>query len=537
MIAGMDDEFAGSSSVWKISRTAWLVIGLGFALRVYLFFRIPLINSDGFLYIQQAKALYYGLFDSLTDCYEYLSNYPFFIMIGYKICGDWVAAARSVSLFFGTLMLIPLYLMFRRFFDENLSAATLLAFALIPPFILVSSDVLRDPVYWFFSASGLFLFLIHMENQSRDCARWTSLKSLTVAVLSCLCFLMGTWARIECFLFIIISCAFLIFSGQKRKWFSLFSFLVPVLMILAFGLVYIYISHTDILALLKPERLLSRPVEFFSKYSELRHHLKILAEHEPDGFSPFFFPIVRNLLWLIALAALAVRIVETLFYVFFILLIIGMAEARLHIFRDSRLLYLSFLSLTALPVLYSQIIYNWAMTSRFTMLFLLPAFVFAGFGIERVSQYIRTRFQVKQTLSYILVCVLMVAVALPKTLMASYVKDKEVYEQIGRFIADREKNGRSVNVAGAFKEVSAIHFYANVNYKGSPCFEELCMIDMPDASDLQSIRGHSCNYLIWDEKKWENRKVEELKVNTDFVKICQWQTARHGKMVLYEVRQ
>ncbi|MGE0085383.1 MAG: ArnT family glycosyltransferase [Desulfococcaceae bacterium] len=537
MTVGRIDEFAGTAeifSLWKISRTAWLVIGLGFVLRMYLFFRIPLINPDGFLYIQQAKALYYGLSDSLTDCYEYLSNYPLFIVIGYKICGDWVIAARCASLFFGTLMLIPMYLIFRRFFDESLSTATLLAFALIPPFVLVSSDVLRDPVYWFFSASGLFLFLVHMENLTREC-EYTYIRSLMIGSLSCLCFLMGTWARIEGALFIIISAACLVIFRQRRRWFSLFSFLLPLLMISALGILYLYISHTDILALLKPERLLSRPAEFFSKYTEVRHHLKILADQEPAGFSPFFFPIVRNLIWLIALSALAVQIVETLFYVFFIILIIGIAEARPHIFRDSRLLYLSFLSLSALPVLYSQVIYNWAMTSRFTMLFLLPAFVFAGYGIEKISQYIRSRFQIRQGPSYIVLCILMIAAALPKTLMATYVKDKEVYEEIGRFIAEREKNIRPVNVAGAFKEISAISFYANLNYKGAPCFDEFCMIDMPNAPDIQTVRRQSCNYLMWDEKKWGNQAESALYGN--FVRIREWHTARHGKMVLYEAGQ
>ncbi len=521
-------------SAWKISRAAWLVMGLGFALRVYLFFSIPLINPDGFLYIQQAKALHYGLHDALTDCYEYLSNYPFFVLTGYRLCGDWVMAARSVSLLFGTLMLLPLYLVFRRFFDENLSTLTLLAFALIPSFALLSSDVLRDPVYWFFSASGLFLFLVFLENQGDH---RLSLKSLTLAALSCLCFLMGTWARIEGALFLITSGAFLVFSGHRRKCFALLSFLLPVLAVSAFGILYLYVSHADVLNLLKPERLLSRPLEFFSKYAEVREHLKILDQQEPDGFSPFFFPVVRNLVWLIALGALAVQIVETLFYLFFIFLIIGMAEARHRVFKDSRLLYLTFLSLAALPVLYSQIIYNWAITSRFTMLFLLPAFVFAGYGIEKLSQHLRTRFPLRHTLSYALVCLVMISAALPKSLVANYVKDKRIYREIGEFLAEREKNTHAVTVAGAFKEISAVHFYANVNYEGAPCFDPFCVVEKTDDSGLRLIENLGCQYLVWDEKEWGNQRVEELMENAKFVRIRQWQTDRHGKMTVYEVRK
>lgn len=541
MIFGRSDNFAetadSSPAAWKISRTAWLVILLGFALRLYLFFRIPIINQDGFLYIQQAKALYYGLFDAVIDCYEYLPNYPFLIAAAYKIFGDWVTAARTVSLIFGTLTLIPLYLIYRRFFPAALSTVTLLAFALIPSFILVSSDVMRGPMYWFFSASGMFLFLFHMDEQSGGRAPASSFRIFALMTLSCLFFLMGTWARIECGMFIIISAVYLLFSGQKRKYFSLFSFLLPVLIIILGGFIFACVSRADILELLKPERIFSRAAEFFSKYSEIRKNLALLAEQELPGFTPFFFPKVRNLIWLIALGTLAVQIVETLFYIFFLILIIGIANAFRRIPAEPKLMYISLLSVSALLVLYAQIIYNWAMTSRFTFLFLLPAFVFSGYGIERISEYIQKKTDWKQPFTYILICVLMISAASAKTLRASYVKDKEVYEEIGTCIAEREKNSRSVDVAGAFDDIKKIHFYANLNYEGAPCFDEFCEMDKRNTAGLRKMRHFGCHYFVWDEKGWKSAMPEKLKDKTKFIYIREWQTSRHGKMILYEVRQ
>jgi len=85
----------------------------------------------------------------------YLSNYPILIVVAYKIFGDWVVAAKSVSLFFGAITLVPVYLLLKRFFRREITLLATLIFSLIPVFIDKSVDVVRDPVYWFFSLLGL----------------------------------------------------------------------------------------------------------------------------------------------------------------------------------------------------------------------------------------------------------------------------------------------------------------------------------------------------------------------------------------------
>ncbi|MBA7662508.1 hypothetical protein ES703_70537 [subsurface metagenome] len=66
-------------------------------------------------------------------------------------------AAKSVSLIFGTMTLVPLYFLLKRFFDESIGLLVLLIFALIPVFIDRSVDVVRGPIFWFFSVLGLYL--------------------------------------------------------------------------------------------------------------------------------------------------------------------------------------------------------------------------------------------------------------------------------------------------------------------------------------------------------------------------------------------
>ena len=61
------------------------------------------------------------------------------------------------------MTLIPLYLLCRRFFDKEMSALTVLVFAVLPVLVVGSAEVVRGPVCWFFLALGLLLF-VHLAS-------------------------------------------------------------------------------------------------------------------------------------------------------------------------------------------------------------------------------------------------------------------------------------------------------------------------------------------------------------------------------------
>ena len=93
-----------------MKRLAILVIALGFVIRLFCFQYTYIISPDGVLYIHQARAIYYGLSDSLISVSRnFLSNYPVFVAGAYTIFRDWVIAAKVFSLFLGTLTLFALY--------------------------------------------------------------------------------------------------------------------------------------------------------------------------------------------------------------------------------------------------------------------------------------------------------------------------------------------------------------------------------------------------------------------------------------------
>lgn len=112
-------------------RLVILVIILGFVLRLFACQYTYIINNVGTIYIHQARAIYYGLWSVVNSCtVNYLSLYPILIAATYGILEDWVVSAKTVSIFFGTITLIPLYLLTKRFFKAEISILVTLIFAL-----------------------------------------------------------------------------------------------------------------------------------------------------------------------------------------------------------------------------------------------------------------------------------------------------------------------------------------------------------------------------------------------------------------------
>jgi hypothetical protein len=325
-------------------------------------------------------------------------------------------------------------------------------------------------------------------------------------------------------------CALIVMKREGRKR-DAFFFLLPPAFILIPAVLYSVVNQTAP-ALLEP-RILTLFPDVVKNYQELRNSLSRLIEYPPEGISPYFFPRVRNLVWLIALGTLCVQIIEAMFYPFFLIFIFGISGLKKRLRKDGRLMFLFLLSVSALGVLYIQILFNWAMSSRFTSLFLFPGFFFIGFGVERIAD-IPCSFPIsglgtnEKAKRYTLICLFILLSGLPKTLMADYSKDKLVFKEIGQFIAEREEHRREVSVAGAFKRVRMIHFYANLNYKGAPCFDEEAILNRDNMTNFQWIKEKGFHYVVWDEK---SGTVPSLTLNIK--KLREWRSSERGRLVLY----
>jgi hypothetical protein len=513
-----------------MKRLAILIIGLGFVIRLFSFRYTYIINPDGALYIHQARAIYYGLNDSLTSCsLSFLSNYSIFIAGAYAILRDWVIAAKAVSLLFGSMTLIPIYFLVKRFFHDKIALLVTLILCLMPVFVARSAEVVRDPVYWFFSILGLYLFVSQLDQ-----------KNNLYLILASLSFLMAAWGRIEAVLFTLISSLYILFVQKEEKIKTVSLFILPlVLLALCFaaGLMFFNVSADDLYRTRQIAAKLSAPVV---EYENLRRDLAELMGQTLNGnLSPFLHK-TRNLVWLIALGTLLRYLVAAFFYPFFFVFIVGLGGIWRKIRADRRILYLALIAASALVLLYVHVVQTWMMFNRFMALFILPSFVFLGFGLEKVLVFFRSRFNLKESVALSIVCLLILAFSLPKNLKPRET-DKLVFKRIGELIAEREGNDRETLLATSRESIRWISFYANANYKGAPCPQKNYDLEniMGNSYEefVENLRGRGIRYFLWEENHWPKLSAQYISGQNpgDFVRVGEWSHADTGTLILFRV--
>ncbi len=512
-----------------MKRFVILIIGLGFLARLFCFKYTYVINPDGVIYIHQARALYHGLWDSVNSCeMSYLSVYPLLMVPFYKIFGDWVTASKSVSLFFGTMALVPLYFLSRRFFERSTSALVLLVFAVMPFFIHRSVDVVRGPVFWFFSLLGFYLFLSRTEKRDN-----------VYLVLSNLSFLMAAWARVEALLFIIVSCLYLLAVEKGFKIRKFFVFLSPALALflvgatwLAFDLSYLNVVRYNFLT-----KHLSEP---FAGYERLREGLAKLQFKRLGYVKPYYMEWIRQLAWFNALGMILICMVETLFYPFFLIFVIGVPGAWRRIKTDKGFLCLIFAAAGAFVILYMFALNKQTISHRYMALLVLPCFIFIAFGLERIMAFFRGRFRLREHFAIPLLCLLILGCSLPKGLKPRE-KDKLVFQEIGEFIANREGNNREIQIASPKHSLGWVSFYANLNYKGAPCplrnYDFWRIAGRSYHEFLKNLKKRDIGYFLYSERYWPKRRFDFMKkrMAKDFLKIKKWSHPDTGRLILFEV--
>lgn len=507
---------------------ALLVIIIGAGLRLYSFYFSHLMfNIDGIYYIQQAKALYLGEFDRFMACYWYPNVYPFFIVPFYWITGHWVVAARTASFLFGTATLIPLYFLLRHFFDRPMATCVLLLAAVNPFLVATSSEVLRGPVFWFFSSLGLALFVAAFDKDKRG---------LFLAG-SCLAFLVATWSRIDAVVYILATpCFIIVFGERQRKMRDVLGFISPLLVLGAVGLAGVVAFGDGFSRSLLPRDILSALLKSFHTYNETRDGLKVLGDTVNEvGVPPGFFIQCRNLVWWLGLGDIFMLFLGMAFLPFGLFFLFGFKNIGSRLRDDVKLRYLLVMGLAAYVLVVVQELSNWIMSPRFVVLLFLPLLVFFGSGLARFVDFLQQKFSWQRTTVLILLgCVFFLA-ALPKNL-DHHRADKLIFREIGEFIGQQEDGGEVVTIAGFFKRVGYINLFANLEVQASPCCNDHHLPDRLHGKNLLvHLQKRDFTYFIWDEK---HCTVEELQLlqQAEFIEVTSWQTKRLGRMILFKMR-
>jgi 4-amino-4-deoxy-L-arabinose transferase-like glycosyltransferase len=508
-----------------------IVIAIGFAIRLFCFHYTYIINPDGPLYIHQARSVYYSSSGApWNSVLIYFSNYPLLIAGIYSIIGNWVIAAKVVSLIFGTMLLVPLYLLSKRFFDERIALLLTLVFALMPFLVDRSVDVVRAPVFWFFLVLGMHFFIVQVGE-----------KRHFYLLLSSLSFVFAAWARIEGILFIGVSYIFMLIMRQERKLVKLGVFSIPIVLLVIVFFLGLGIFDLDINDLFYFSRVMPSHFDLIgAEYENIRAIIKELAHHDLGSIVSRFLLRARHLIWWVALGTLLTGVIWAFFYPFFIVFLMGFKGVCKKIKEDKRILYLLILSFSAFLFLYIVVLILWEMPTRYVGILVFPSSVFIGFGLEKVMLFLRSRFNLKESIAFLIVCMLVLVFSLPKNLKPRE-KDKVVFKEIGQLVAEREGNAQEILVATSQQSIRWISFYSNLDYKGAPSPEKNYDLDNILGKNyeefVRNLRERKIQYFLWEEKHWPQQSSDYLRIgnSADFIRVGNWSHPDTGKLILFKV--
>ena len=509
----------------------YFVVLLGLAIRLIAWTNTQVVNPDGTLYIHQAKAIYYGHKEALFCGYSFIASYPVIVAGVFGIVQDWIFAARLVSLLFGTAALIPLYLLLRRFFDTQISALGTLVFGMLPVFVGSSVDMVREPVCWFFLILGLYYYLKASEGN-------TSYQML----FSSLSFLMAAWARIEIFLFIVVSLLYLLFVKQEKRVRKFIYFAGPIIFLMSVLGLYLYINRNSTLMIhLRFNEFVDRLVFFYVQYKSLRDILKneaFLHRHEMLGL---FISAARNNAWLVNIGILLNRVLETLLYLFALVLALGLPGIWHHIKRNIQARYLVVLSIGAILLLFFQIFSTWWIEYRHTYLVIIPSIIIIGYGIERILLYLMKRFKVRRIAAFSILSLIIILSTLPKNLQPRDT-DKIIFKEIGESIAKHKSGIDAAYISTPVTIHQWISFYANLSYPGDFCplpVKANCWEFNTDSYDqfMRHLIENRIKYLVWTEKQWPADKIDFSRVqrHLNLKELGRWNHPMTGEIILLEI--
>ncbi|MCE5262718.1 MAG: glycosyltransferase family 39 protein [Deltaproteobacteria bacterium] len=507
-----------------------LILILGLAVRLFAWHQTSIMNSDGTVYIQQARAIYFGLWDAVTSCtirYPYLNT--FFIAAFYAVFGDWITAATAVSVFFGTLALIPLFYLARNFFPREIAFLIALIHAVNPMLVDGSVDIVRDPLHWLLILLGLYLL-----------TRWKGQTTAGLLLSSC-AFILATWTRVESVVFILIAPVYLWLDGQERPLQRIAAFLSPIAVLLLAGIGGQWLIHPERIDTYRLAEIPARLTLAFSQYEHLRSTLRVMTLLPPPGLSPEFLNNLQSNVWFLGFGVIVQNALETFFYPFFLVYLVGLGHIRQEIGRDRRVLCFCLLVPAAFFLLYFYVFINWEMENRWLALALFPSFLFLGFGLERVIAWMQAKFNLKKGMALALIALLALAITLPKD-MKPRGEDKVVYREIGESIAAREGNAKKIEIMTVGAASRWILFFANLHFRGAPCPDEfydyLGWIGHDYGAFVEAMKKRGMKYLVWEERNWPAGSFDFIHSphERDFVRLGAWSHPDTGRIILFRLR-
>lgn len=511
----------------------YLVFSTGILLRVWAVWQTVIINPDGALYIYQAKAILAGNWNQLTACgISYVSIYPFLIAGAYSVIGSWIVAPQIVSMLFSTATLVPVYLTCRKLFDTPIAAMATLIAAMSPVMCSRSGDVVRDPVYWFFLALGVYWIVRYWGK--RSCNYYL--------FFSAIAFILAAWARIEAILLIGVSGVFISFLGTRGLFKRVTAFFLPFLFLGAVVLVSMAVLDIPMARLLRFNEISQRATAFLGSYQQVSSYLETAQGADIPITLRLFLPEAENNIWLIGVGTMINRTLESFFYPFVPFFLIGLWRFRHLVRRDSRWWYFLLVFVTGYLLLYFHLLHSWVMEYRFLMLVFIPSIPFAAAGLSWVVERMESRWGRKRKWIVPALVLLLLAAGLPKNLQPRD-PDKIVFVEVAKRIAERQGPEEPALISSSVHTHRLISLYANINHLNPPCPEAdfsgrwARFADNAEKMAADLKKSH-VGFFLYEERHWPVTDFDPDRFfrNTQFRFAGQWYHRDTGRMRLYKLQ-
>ena len=489
-----------------ISHVAVLLL-IAAIFRGVAYFNLSIINIDGIVYIQQARAIYFNQLQDLFASYEYLSNYTLLIAAAYHFIGNWVLSAQVISLFFSVLTVVPLYFLCLNCWDKNRAWFLTLLYVVSPAFVSLSPTVIRGPEFWFFYTSGLLAFSINREKKD--------FFSLAVALFA---FLLATWSRIEGVLPLLLIVGWCLFESLRRKqlrW-LLISLLSVVFFIVFLGALAAYfgIEYHVIF-----DGLSNRICCSFGRFISLKEVLRQLSVTPPDGIVPSFFVHVKRFLWFLAagvtgrsiLKAFSLPVLSVWLFGTVCGRKINLVENKTRTFAAAGFFFVLFVA--GLLLLYSQVLLNWSSSSRFTALVYFPGLILLGRYLSPLVIYLKRWLRCTTFRSYLVLALLVTLFSLPGILREGHGKSRLPLKEIGLALAEKRQPGEMLKVWGTIRALRDVHFYAHLSETTAPSVWQDCRVLKLSELNVDTLKQFSYDYLLVVEKDGSRQRLLKLQTS------------------------
>jgi 4-amino-4-deoxy-L-arabinose transferase-like glycosyltransferase len=181
--------------------TVFLLVAVALGVRIYLLRFYDLISSDGTGYVHAARALARGDLSQLS-AYGF---YPVLLWLVSLLGPDMESAGRYVSVFLGSLLIVPLYLLGKDLFSPRCALAACMVTTVWPPLLHWSCEVMTQATYMLLAVTGIYLV-----------RRTVIVPSLSCGAAAGLCLGFAYLTRTEAFLlFFVLPCVPLLYHRRE----------------------------------------------------------------------------------------------------------------------------------------------------------------------------------------------------------------------------------------------------------------------------------------------------------------------------------